>query len=173
MKAFRLSLLVVLALSLLLCGCAKSPAAPSQQPVTMGFTCDMTGSYRGTAVAGKLTRSSVGLLTVKLSQPEDLDGVEMEWNGEKVLLRMFGLSVEVDPNTIPESALGMGILKSLDAAMQNPEAGALTEAGVKTSGSCENGTYELISDPETGYLKSLSVPSLEFTAQFTNFQTTA
>lgn len=174
MKAFRLSLLLVLLCSLLLCGCAADPpAARSQQPVTMGFTCDMEGSYRGTAVAGQLSRSSVGLLTVRLSQPEDLSGLEMEWNGEKVMLRMFGLSVEVEPDTVPESALGVSILQSLDAAMQNPDGGTLTDAGMKTVGSCENGSYELISDPETGHLRSLSVPALEFTARFSNFQTMA
>ena len=45
----------------------------------------------------------------------------------------------------------------------------VTEEGVKTEGDSVNGQFELLSDPESGSLLSLKVPSLNLKADFSNF----
>ena len=45
----------------------------------------------------------------------------------------------------------------------------MTDEGVKTQGDSVNGQFELLSDPDSGSLLALKVPSLNLTASFSNF----
>lgn len=148
-----------------LTGC-KSVSTVEQQPVVLGFSCDMAGSYRGTEVAGKLTRSALGMLTVELTKPEHLAGMSMAWDGETVQIKMAGLSVPVDPALLPESGLGASILDALDTVVRDRQ---MANDGT-VNGTGENGAFTLKVDPETGYPESLSVPALELNLTFSNFQ---
>ena len=93
----------------------------------------------------------------------------MIWNGEKVTVKMYGLSFDVDPENIPQSALGQSILKALDAMLSDKGSGIMTDKGFTTKGVMNGSEFEVVSDPSTGKLLSLNIPSLELTADFTNF----
>lgn len=162
-------LLFMLGLSAALGACSRTPTEKTaRQPVVTGFSCDMAGTYRDTEVAGQITRTSAGTLTVTLSKPAGLDGMELTWDGQDVVMNMLGLSVTVDPATIPESALGRSVLEALDAGMRG--GGKLTERGMCVEGTTESGSFALYADPDTGALTALSVPSLPLELTFTNFQ---
>ena len=62
-----------------------------------------------------------------------------------------------------------GILDALDA-VAGKEGGALTDDGLLTAGSALNGEFEILSDPDTGHLLSMKIPSLNLTAVFSNFE---
>lgn len=154
----------------LLIGCSPKNEA-ALPPAATGFSCGITGTYQGDEVAGELTRTAAGLLTVSLTKPAELDGLQMEWNGEVVTLRMLGLSWTVDPADVPEAALGQRILDALDTVVYGGGTGEVVEGKLVTTGDAGNGTpFTLCSDPATGALLSLDVPSEELSLTFVDFQ---
>jgi len=74
---------------------------------------------------------------------------------------------------VPRAALGKRVMQSLDAVVYSAADGVLTEDGrLKTVGNAEAGVpYTLYSDPETGALLSLEIPSEELYLVFSNFKT--
>ena len=155
------------------CRKEKEPEAPP--PTVTGFSCNAAGTYRGEGVAGTLTRTAAGLLTVTLSKPDTLSGLTMEWNGTDVNLKLMGLSFSVNPDTVPEAALGKRILQSLDAVVYGQAEGTLTEDGrQKTEGTAGEGdsaaAFTVWSDPATGSLLGLEVPAEELSLTFSEFQ---
>ena len=152
-----------------ICGCAHG-GKTAQDPVTTGFSCDTAISYQDLSIEGHLTRKSAGMLELEFKQPSTLQGVVMEWDGENLNMKMGGLSFGVDPSILPDGALGQELLQALDAGFRAEEGGEVTEEGVHTSGTTVSGSFELISDPETGRLLSLSFPEQGLKATFSNFQ---
>lgn len=180
-RSFRLSALsVLLALCLLSVGCNHpKTTAP---PIATGFSCAAAGTYRGEEVAGTITRTAAGLLTISLTAPEELEGLSMVWDGETVTLKLLGIEWAISPDTIPEAALGERILRTLDAVVYGESEGdsILTDDGrLKTVGSAsdtataDTAAFTLYSDPESGALLSLEVPSEELTLAFSEFQITS
>ena len=141
----------------------------SEQPVTTGFSCDIDVNYQDMKVKGVLTRTLAGTLNLDISEPETLKGMSMQLNGEKITLKLHGLSFDVNPDLIPQSALGKTLLGILDAAIGNHDAGEVTDNGLLTKGSAVSGEFEILSDPETGRLLTISMPSSDLVAEFSNF----
>lgn len=168
-------------LCVLLTGCNQATAT-AEPPSATGFSCSAVGTYRGEEVAGTLNRTSAGLLTVSLTAPESLDGLTMVWDGEEVTLRLLGIEWAISPDAIPQAALGERILRALDAVVygESETDSSLTDDGrLKTTGSAGtdaattgNAAFTLYSDPATGALLSLEVPTEELTLTFSDFQTT-
>ena len=96
-----------LAFTIVLVGC--NPKKPVE-PVAVDFVCDSKAQYNDLTATGTLTRRTAGTLVLEFSEPETLNGLLAEWNGEKVTLKYLGLSYDVDPATLPESALGEGLI---------------------------------------------------------------
>ncbi|HIW74518.1 MAG TPA: hypothetical protein H9684_09350 [Firmicutes bacterium] len=155
-------------LCLLAPSCSPAQKEP-EEPVTAGFECDLDVQYRDMEVKGHLTRRTAGSLLLELTEPSTLNGLSMEWDGEKVVLKLHELSFDVDPAVLPESALGQGLLSALDAAVGQREDRTRTGEGLATSGSITQGEFTLVSDPDTGALLSLQIPAMELSAQFSNF----
>lgn len=171
-RRFFLLPCLLTAFSLLLCaGCSSHPAA-QEPPAVTGFSCDADVSYQDMHVKGKLTRMEEGSLTLALTEPETLDGLTMKWNGEAISFELYGMSFGVDPEAIPESALGQSIVNALDAVEQSEAAASTAEDGsAVVSGSSVSGEFELTFDPDSGQLLSLRFPDLDMNATFSNFQT--
>ena len=158
-----------LCLILAMSSCQKSGGG-AEAPVVTGFECDGALTYRDMEITGHLTRLNAGTLTLAFTEPASLKDMTMMWDGENISMKMYGLTFGVDPSEIPESALGKGIVDALDVALRGGGGGArVTEEGVKTEGDSVNGQFELLSDPESGSLLSLKVPSLNLKADFSNF----
>lgn len=159
----------VLCLVLAMSSCKKDGGG-TEAPVVTGFECDVSLTYRDMEIAGHLTRLNAGTLTLEFTEPASLKDMTMMWDGENISMKMYGLTFGVDPSEVPESALGKGIIDALDVALRGGGTrGQVTEEGVKTEGDSVNGQFELLSDPESGSLLSLKVPSLNLTAAFSNF----
>ncbi len=141
----------------------------AETPVTTGFECDADLTYRDMQVKGHLTRLTTGTLTLDVTEPETLKGMTMQWDGETVSVKMYGLSFGVDPAAVPQTALGKSLLAALDAALHPAGEGQVTESGLVTSGEAAGGSFTITSDPETGSLLALEIPSAELKATFSNF----
>lgn len=164
-------LLLVLSVAALLTSCSSKKK--TEQPVTVGFSCDVNVEYEDMNVKGHLTRSTAGTLSFDVKEPSTLNGLTMQWNGDTITIKLHGLSFNVDPDTIPQSALGKRILGVLDAALGIREEGKLTEEGLLTRGSSSVGEFEIVSDPKNGNLLLLRIPSANLKATFSNFTLTS
>jgi|LSQX01.1.fsa_nt_gb hypothetical protein len=169
LRRFTSLTLVVL---IVLCFAACSKKADAEKPVVTGFSCDVEVKYGEMDVKGRLTRSSAGTLIFDVNEPKTLNGLSMQWNGETISLKLHGFSFGVDPETVPQSALGKCILGVLDAALGMHDGGKVTDEGLVTKGSSSSGEFEILSDPKTGSLLRLRIPSENLTATFSNFKLT-
>lgn len=161
-----MSSLAVVGLLFLSVGCSRTPAAA---PTVSGFRCHAAITYDDFAAEGVLTRTAAGTLTLDLIAPEALNGVSLLWNGENVEIRLHGLSFAVDAEELPACGVGNLLLGALDAAVGTPT-GVATADGVQTQGTFPSGEFTLLSDPVTGHLLSLSVPSCALTVRFSSFE---
>ncbi len=163
---WRISLAALLAALFLLAGCAGGAPQP---PTVTGFACNVTVSYQGMTIAGRLTRPAAGLLSLSLTSPETLKDMELEWDGTEVKVKLYGLSFGVDPAAFPESALGSSLLGALDAAVRAAP-GLTSGGGLTTTGQAVGGEFELISDPVNGQLIALKIPASGLEATFSGFE---
>ncbi len=164
----RCAVWMVLVVLCLTAGCRGS--APAAEPVGEQFTCTIQALYRDLAVEGTLTRATAGTLTLEFDKPDTLKGLTVRWDGDTVKLSMLGLDFSIDPNTVPESALGKEIIAALDTALRGEGERKLTDGKLVVAGNGANGAYELVCDGNSGVPLSLSVPSLPLTVTFSNFQ---
>ncbi len=160
------SLLLLLVLSGM--GCRKETAVP---PITTNFSCEFHAIYRELAVAGTLTRRTAGSVSLTFTEPETLNGLSATWDGEAVKLSFLGLEYTLSPESVPEAALGKGLLAVLDAALRNE--GDITQDGdaVVLQGVCNNHDYTYRYDKESGAPVSLVIPSLPLSVTFENCKT--
>ena len=149
--------------------CRANEGKRAEDPVSTGFECDVSLTYRDMDVKGHLTRLTAGTLVMDITEPQTLEGMSMKWDGQTISVNMYGLSFGVDPEAIPETALGKSILDSLDGVTADGER-IVTDEGVLTKGNAAGGEFTFVSDPETGNLLSLTIPSVNLTATFSNFQ---
>lgn len=152
-----------------LTGCSRKK--PVAEPVSVDFVCDFRAQYNNMTAEGTLTRRTAGTLLLEFTKPETLEGLCADWDGEKATLKYMGLSYSVDPDKLPESALGESLITAFDTVMreegtQKEEDGKITVTGI--SGQSE---YAYVYDAKTGAPLSLSIPSIPLTVTFSNIQT--
>jgi len=162
MKQWVLRMTAVLGAALMLAGCGTPRSAA---PVTDGFTCHAAMQYREMVVEGQLTCSADGAAALSFSLPKSLQGVTLGWNGSGMTMELGGMSLAVPTEDVPESALIRCLLSVLSAS--HPK-GSLTADGYVVEGEAEGVAYTLVCDPTSGLPMSLSVPSQELEAVFTD-----
>lgn len=168
MRQFRIrSSLIAVGLLFLLSACGKQESRP---PTVSGFRCHTVITCDALTAEGELTRETAGMLTLELTQPETLRGMQLRWDGETATVKLHGLSFGVDPEALPASGFGKALLSSLDAATGSVPGTYDDEGRCRTAGHGASGDFTLTSDPETGYLLSLTIPSLHLTATFSSFE---
>ena len=159
----RWALLLALPL-LLLSGCGEE-TVPS--PITDGFTCHATISYREMSIEGDLTCGTDGAVEMTFAQPKSLYGITLRWNGTEMTMALGEMSLAVPADKVPQSAL-LCCLAGVLAA--DHSAGSRTDDGYVIDGEIEEKTYQLVCDSATGVPLSLTMPEEELTATFTDFK---
>jgi hypothetical protein len=157
----------MLTVCVLLGGCATP--ATAQPPTTNGFTCRVTADYDGLVFAGSLQRKAGESLTLAVQEPTTLQGLTLSWDGQALTAAIHGISATVDAQKIPQAAVMPLLLNVLDAAAETATDGEKTADGWQLSGEWEGTAYTLVSDPQTGNLISVSVPSVPLTVRFSDF----
>ena len=152
---------------LLLTGCNRKKTA---EPLSADFVCDFRAAYNDMIAEGTLTRRTAGTLLLEFSKPETLDGLSADWNGEKVTLKYMGLSYDVDPDELPENALGQGLLSAFDAVLRGAQIKEEKDGAVTVTGLSGKASYTYVYDASNGAPLSLTVPSIPLTVTFSNIQ---
>lgn len=157
-----------LAVSLIFVGCSRKQPV---EPVSVDFVCDFEAQYHNMTATGTLTRRTAGTLLLEFSKPETLADLSAEWDGEKVTLKYMGLSYDMDPDKLPESALGEGLITAFDAALRGEGQRQESDSKVTVTGFTGETTYAYVYDAKSGAPLSLTVPSIPLTVTFSNLQT--
>ncbi len=155
-------ILTVLISATMLFGCGKS-RGDAAQPVTAGFTCEVSIAYRDMTLKGQLSRVQDGRLLVTLSEPPSLSGMAISWDGKEMAMELGGLRVPVNAENVPQGALVKSLLTVLTAA---PAAGEITDEGYVVQGEADGKAYTIVCAPDTGLIRSLSVPDDGLTVTF-------
>lgn len=142
------------------CGKRRNDAAT---PVTAGFTCEVGIVYRGLDLKGELSRTQDGRLLVTLSEPPSLSGMAISWDGKEMAMELGGMRVPVNAANVPQGALMKSLLTVLTAS---PTAGKITDEGYVVQGEVDGKAYTIVCAPDTGLIRSLSVPDDELTVTF-------
>ena len=142
------------------CGKRRDDAA---KPVTAGFTCEVGIDYRGMTLKGQLSRTQDGCLLVTLSEPPSLSGMAISWDGEEMAMEIGGVRIPVNAANVPQSALIKSLLTVL--AVQ-PAAGEITDEGYVVQGEIDGKAYTIVCAPDTGLIRSMTVPDDELTVTF-------
>lgn len=143
-------------------GCRQSPKEP---PKTSDFTCNITAQCGDLTVKGTLSRPTPAELTLTLSEPATLNGLTFHFNGTELAAEWHGLSIPLNREELPSTALTEGLITALESADTLTEH-TVTEAGLVTEGTAKNHAFSLLSDPETGALRQLNIPSLDLYVTF-------
>ena len=161
MKPFFGKLLAITAALLCLCGCGKKTTI---QPVTDGFTAQATIRYKEMDVKGQFSCSTDGRVTMVFAEPKSLDGVTLGWTGTQMQMQLGGMSIAVAEDTVPDG----GLIRCLTQVLSNvePKKGEQEGGDYVIRGEAEGKTYTLVCDAATGLPKTLSVPSENLTAEF-------
>ncbi len=160
------------ALCVLVCclfaGCSRQK---STEPISVDFICDFRAQYNDMTAEGTLTRRTAGTLLLEFSKPETLEGLTADWDGETVTLHYKGLSYDVDPDKLPESALGEGLISAFDAVLREEGTTQEKDGKVTVTGLSGKAEYTYVYDAESGAPVSLSIPSIPLTVTFSNTRT--
>ncbi len=164
MKRVMVFLVAAAVLCLMVLGCGQDGGSTAE-PVTAGFTCAVSVDYAGMALKGQISRTADGRLLTTFSEPASLAGVAISWDGETMAMELGGVTVPVDAAKVPQGALVKSLLTVLTAA---PTEGELTEEGYVLEGETDEKTYKIVCAPDTGLIRSLSVPEENLTVMFEN-----
>ena len=155
------------ALCLTAAGCRPGQSAPpASRPVTEGFTCEAAAVYAGMTVRGTLTRETGSALKLEVEEPETLRGAVLTLTGETLTVSVGDLQSTLDSGQYPKIGALPVLLSALDAAAALPDGGDRTAEGLRLTGETDTGRFTLLSDPDTGCLRSLTLPDVPLTVTF-------
>lgn len=158
-------LIIGLAVMLMTITVGCRPTTPREMRTT-DFSCKIDATLHDMTIAGELKRYTAGTLELVFEKPETLKGTSMLWNGDTVTLQMYGLSFNVDPDDIPERAIGEELVAVLDQVLRAEVNGKEKDGDVVYEGTVGDTAYTLVYDGESGFPQSLSMPQMEFYAEF-------
>ncbi len=145
---------------LLLTSCGVSKV----KPVTNDFQCRVDMVYSGQEASALLVCSRDRCATLSFESPEALEGVEMIWDGERVMLRYGAMELAVENDRIPVGVAAKVIYQTLEHCREST---ALPANGC-LEGESAVGTYTVTFDTDNGFPLMLRCPALDLTVNFSD-----
>lgn len=149
--------------------CGKKEEKPQSLQTNVPFTCTAQISYDTLSLEAKLTYRNIAGATLEVLSPDTLQGLIFEYDGENTRASYKGLSFSLAElnSALPSAArLIFSSLASASSEKNTEDAGD----SFKISGRLDSAPYTLYFDKKSGYLKKFSCPSLNFEANFKDFE---
>lgn len=158
----------------LFAGCGKEQSGRTDRPpaIPAAFTADVEADTPIQNFKAQLEYRGLTDCVLRFTQPATMNGVCMIWNGQTVRMQYKGVGFDVDVSKFPQSAIGSDIINSVNAAVK-AENLKIEKTGEdwSYSGSTKSGSFTIIQDGNTGFIRSISLPDNKVQILFTNFQT--
>ena len=164
-------LAAVVLIGTMLFGCAPQESEP-ETVIPGSFSCKADIQYNGMQIGARVTRPSAAGCRIEVESPDTLKGMTLDWNGSKMNISYLGLSFDVDPASLPDTAFG-NILIDVFNALSRQNGLSISKDGesMTLSGSGESGDFSVVWDRKANALKSIDAPDSGFSAQFSEFET--
>lgn len=125
-------------------------------------------AYNGTEATVYVVKTGVGDLQVDFLAPASMEGLSVTAVGEELIARFRGMEVDISAYALPAQS----VLALLREVLKG-EKGKLTiqtdDETVTASGSILLTGYDLVFDKETMELRKILIPSVDGTADITDF----
>ncbi len=146
---------------------AKTPA----DKLLGSFESTITLDYGNFSATGYISRQPPAYFLLELSSPQELAGLRAELDGDVVNFTYKGVSIGLDPKTVPGSAALNMLAAAVDsAARQQGVRVAYNEGVVDISGEVAGGSFVLSLDKENGNLLKLTSPENKLDMRFSGFR---
>lgn len=157
---------VVCAMLLFLTACNF---AGRKAPVTENFSCNFTAAYDQMQLGGTVQRGANGTLTMSLSAPASLAGLQCQIDGEDTTLTLGDLEYKTE--VIPAASVPRLLRAVLDALRY--ATADTTDADVTVyTGTVGTYAFTVNVAAENGFLQSVAVPDAQLEMQFTDVEKT-
>ena len=162
MKRAVISVLMIL---MLLCGCSKN--TKTSTPVTKGisFTADVT--YYNENYTCDVDVNEEGIMSAKVTYPEELKGVSLRFDGETVTAEYLGLTYTLKTDTMPLGNVALSIYKVFTDVTEKGLMAEQNEGNCIIENEVNGEKYEFTFSP-SGLPLELKIPDKEFQVVFNN-----
>jgi hypothetical protein len=168
-RAAALALLVPFLLLFTACRQGESWKKPAAARLAGGFTCTADAMWSGTHYQVQITRLPSGAFTLVFLQPANLKSLSFEAGSGEVRVRFGKLSLAVDPESIPQTALYRSLQQVFAQATSPDSVRAAVQSGKKVlTGKTAAGDFALTLGE--GYVPvSLELPAQKLSLSFSGF----
>lgn len=168
-RAAALALLVPVLLLFTACRQDAGWKKPAAARLAGGFTCTADAMWKGTHYQVRLTRLPSGAFTLVFLQPAGLKSLQFETGGGELNIRFGTLSLSVDPESVPQTALYRALQQAFAQAVSPDAVRAASQNGRKTlSGRTAAGDFTLTLG--SGYVPlALEIPAQKLSLSFSGF----
>lgn len=134
------------------------------------FSAKATVKMKDLVMVCDINKTDIGVCTIKIQEPKQLKDMVFQYNGDDIKVSYKGLSVTLDDDSKLVSSLASIIINSIDTAASPSGVDVkLVDKAVEITGKSDSGNFKIILDKESGSIMSLTLPELDFEANFTDF----
>lgn len=169
-KTASIILSIIMILSLFT-ACSKVEENKTVTPA-QGFTCKASLNYNDMDIVADIEHTAPGICKVTILEPDNIKGIEANWEAGKITLSFMGLSMEVDPDEFPATAFVPAILDVMDRLSVAGEIQLEKDENGEEclyTGISNNGEFIAEVDKDTGYIESIKIPAYDLKVDITEF----
>ncbi len=169
-KLLYFGVLAVIILSLSSCESFKEVVMKKPQ-ISGAFACDFSIKDEGKEISGDFTRYGLGLYEMKITSPETLAGLTLEYKDSGILCVFDDIELEIAKENINDTAYFEMIFCAIDDFAINTEAVLnSTENGMKYEGESPCGEFILYFDMESLDPTTIEFPQKNITVEILNYR---
>ncbi|MBP0960235.1 MAG: hypothetical protein J5992_08935 [Oscillospiraceae bacterium] len=169
MKKIKKMLVLVVSMTIILCGCDKVPSEDTPMTNRLFNVCAEI-DYGKNSISCSMTRLGDGIWKSEIDSPSELEGVSISLSNNIIVTEYHGMTVANEKENLPENNLYLVLSECIDhsaKAVSLPY--SETDDGKRIfTGECEKGKYEITVD-ENDNLCSLYVKDKDIKAEFSEF----
>lgn len=146
------------------------PPTVVEDYLTQPFTAKATIRLQDMTLETDINRTSPQKFTMKVTEPENLEGLQFTYDGETVGVSFKGMNLDVSDDSLAAKMMAKVLFYTINSA--SGESGVTVtqiEEGISIKGENEQGDFEILLNKENGSIIKFNMPNLEFECSFTDF----
>lgn len=160
-------------------GCAEksqsnSPAASPQkiaETLNASYTSTMEIAYHDIKAVATLDQQFPGNYKLSFTEPEVMNGMILETEGQTVNITYRGLSARFTTDQFFNSTMAKTVITTLNnVTAQDGLEFTMEDNSLAITGKGNTGDFQLIIDPQNGNLMKLNIPEQELSINFKDFR---